>query len=252
MNFTNQLGEITELRCRLDFIKRGIVLSQPTNPSSRYDFIADINNELIRIQCKTCHLEENNRISFPVSSKNYNTGEKHNYINEIDFFYTNWNYKGYLIPIEICSESSRTKILRLDKPENYHSNNAKALYAKDFEIDVILSNSYPDFNYEIIDIETEDRKIIRKKSENYFCIECGKPIQKFGSKCLECYKKSIQPEDMPSREELKQMIRTLPFTEIGFLYHRSDNAIRKWCDKYNLPRKKTEINNLNDDEWDKI
>ena len=55
MNITNQLGQLTELWCQLDFCERGIVLSQPTNPSSRYDFIADINNKLYRIQCKTAH-----------------------------------------------------------------------------------------------------------------------------------------------------------------------------------------------------
>ena len=55
-----------------------------------------------------------------------------------------------------------------------------------------------------------------------------------------------------SREELKKLIRNTPFTQIGKQYGVSDNAIRKWCDKYNLPRKKSEIVEITDDEWLKI
>lgn len=91
MNITNILGQLTELKCQIDFCERGIVLSQPINPSSRYDFIADINGKLYRIQCKTAHPETNDRISITIQSKNWNNGERHNYIGEIDYFYTNWN-----------------------------------------------------------------------------------------------------------------------------------------------------------------
>ena len=55
-----------------------------------------------------------------------------------------------------------------------------------------------------------------------------------------------------SREELKNLIRTLPFTQIGIKYQVSDNTIRKWCDKYNLPRRKSDIQQYSDVEWSKI
>lgn len=58
--------------------------------------------------------------------------------------------------------------------------------------------------------------------------------------------------ERPSREELKNLIRTKPFTQIGQMYGVSDNAIRKWCDAEKLPRKKTEINNYTDEEWANI
>ena len=45
------------------------------------------------------------------------------------------------------------------------------------------------------------------------------------------------------------MIRTLPFTQIGTKYGVTDNAIRKWCDKYELPRTKKEIVSYSDEEW---
>ena len=62
-------------------------------------------------------------------------------------------------------------------------------------------------------------------------------------------KKSIEK---PSREVLKSQIRTMPFLQIGKLYGVSDNAIRKWCDKYGLPRKVTDIKQYSDEEWEKI
>lgn len=87
-----------------------------------------------------------------------------------------------------------------------------------------------------------------------FCKDCGKPIKdSVSGLCNICVRKlSRIVKDRPSREELKQMIRTMPFTKIGELFNVSDNAIRKWCDTYNLPRKKQEINSYSDNEWGKI
>lgn len=56
----------------------------------------------------------------------------------------------------------------------------------------------------------------------------------------------------PNREELKLLIRTTAFTTIGKQYGVSDNAIRKWCDSYNLPRKVSEIKKYSDKEWKNI
>lgn len=55
-----------------------------------------------------------------------------------------------------------------------------------------------------------------------------------------------------SREELKTLIRTLPFSQIGEKFNVSDNTIRKWCDKYDLPRKVSEIKKYSDEEWNLI
>lgn len=55
-----------------------------------------------------------------------------------------------------------------------------------------------------------------------------------------------------TREELKKKIRTQSFLSIGKEFNISDNAIRKWCDKFNLPRTKKEIKSYSDKEWDLI
>ena len=64
--------------------------------------------------------------------------------------------------------------------------------------------------------------------------------------------KSNRKVERCSREELKQLIREKPFTIIGNMFGVSDNAIRKWCDYYNLPRRVKDIKNYSDEEWNKL
>jgi len=55
--------------------------------------------------------------------------------------------------------------------------------------------------------------------------------------------------DRCSREELKELIRIMPFTKIGKKFGVTDNAIRKWCDYYNLPRRVKDIKAISDEDW---
>ena len=96
------------------------------------------------------------------------------------------------------------------------------------------------------------RKIIAKK---YYCIDCGIEISNGSKRCVSCFNKSqIIPlsKMCVTREELKDLIRTKSFCEIGRMFNVTDNSIRKWCDKYNLPRKKSEIVKISDNDWSKI
>lgn len=85
-----------------------------------------------------------------------------------------------------------------------------------------------------------------------FCPLCGEKKDKKSKVCINCSAKLRQTTDRPSREELKKLIRTMSFVDIGKQYSVTDNAIRKWCDSYGLPRKKTEIKNYTDSEWELI
>lgn len=90
-------------------------------------------------------------------------------------------------------------------------------------------------------------------SKDWFCIDCGKKITRGCTRCIDCEaKRRSTVKDKINRKELKNLIRTLPFTKIGEKYNVTDNAIRKWCDKYNLPRTKKEINSYSDVEWEKL
>lgn len=83
------------------------------------------------------------------------------------------------------------------------------------------------------------------------CPICGKEKSRKAKTCLECYKKQ-NPSKIPSREELKQMIRQMSFVSIGKEYGVSDNTVRKWCDKYSLPRKVSLIKQYSEKQWEEI
>ena len=90
---------------------------------------------------------------------------------------------------------------------------------------------------------------LSQKQHIYTCPNCGKPISRGAKLCKECAAKEKQKTDRPNREKLKELIRTTSFTKIGNDYNVSDNAIRKWCDRYNLPRTKKIINSYSDEQW---
>lgn len=93
-----------------------------------------------------------------------------------------------------------------------------------------------------------ERTTVRKN----YCKDCGKEISASALRCISCSSKNRVIEKPLSREELKQQIRTLPFTKIAENYNVSDNAIRKWCISYNLPSKKKDIKTYSDEQWNKI
>lgn len=95
----------------------------------------------------------------------------------------------------------------------------------------------------------------RINSQKIICPICGKNEMCVGSEmCRECYDKKIAEEtQIPiAREELKRKIRATPFTGIGEEFDVSDNTIKKWCIKLNLPSKRADIKSINDSDWEKI
>ena len=97
-----------------------------------------------------------------------------------------------------------------------------------------------------------NKSIQKPKEKTKFCADCGKPISKRATRCRECEVKNRTSDKPITRQELKQLIRTKPFIKIGEQFGISDNAIRKWCDSYGLPRKSTEIKKYTDEEWELI
>lgn len=98
-----------------------------------------------------------------------------------------------------------------------------------------------------------------------FCIDCGKPISRGAKRCQDCFRATrskVVKKDKSSgkmeyklfftREELKRMIRNIPFLQIGKKYNVTDNAIRRWCKKLNLPYRVKDIKKYTDEEWKKI
>ena len=92
---------------------------------------------------------------------------------------------------------------------------------------------------------------LRKKPEehNKYCVDCGIKVTCGANRCKSCHDKYQRVVKWPSRDELKSLIRTTPFTTLGKRYGVSDNAVRNWCKQYNLPFKSSEIKKISDSEW---
>ena len=80
----------------------------------------------------------------------------------------------------------------------------------------------------------------------------GKKISKKAVRCSQCSRIALKKEKPISREELKELIRTSNFTAIGKQYEVTDNAIRKLCVSYNLPKTTKEIKAISNEDWTKI
>lgn len=98
----------------------------------------------------------------------------------------------------------------------------------------------------------EQRKI--KPRKQYFCVDCHKLISYGATRCQKCDNifRAKNHSIPSSREELKKLIRTESFLAIGEKYGVTDNAVRRWCDKYGLPRRKKDIKKISDQDWIKI
>lgn len=97
--------------------------------------------------------------------------------------------------------------------------------------------------------ELLDDKEYKTTHQDNYCQRCGKKIDSSSTFCVDCWNIQQRVVERPSREELKTLIRTTPFTMLARRYNVSDNAIRKWCDGYKLPRKKSEIKAISDEDW---
>lgn len=86
----------------------------------------------------------------------------------------------------------------------------------------------------------------------YLCKDCGEKVSRNGVLCPSCAAKRRRRTIRPNREELKKLIRETSFVEIARYYNVSDNSIRKWCVKEQLPSSKREIKTYTDEEWSKL
>lgn len=96
-------------------------------------------------------------------------------------------------------------------------------------------------------------EIIEKATiKNHRCKQCGSGISNKATYCKFCWSIINRKTKRPSRSELKQMIKVMPFTIIGEKYGVNDNTIRKWCSVYKLPKRKIDINSYTEEEWEHV
>lgn len=86
--------------------------------------------------------------------------------------------------------------------------------------------------------------IVRNREKYNLCPVCKNNIKTLrANMCINCYN-AERSNNMPSKDVLEKLIYEKSFSEIGRMYGVSDNAIRKWCKKYSLPNKRSEINQI--------
>jgi len=85
----------------------------------------------------------------------------------------------------------------------------------------------------------------KNKKTKYYCQCCGKE-QRYHSKtgyCSICYSKK-KSEQIPNKETLYDLLLHNSFCSVGRLYGVSNNAVKRWCDKYNIPRRSSYYRNI--------
>lgn len=123
--------------------------------------------------------------------------------------------------------------------------------------DLLCANCHSELHYNMNTEEDDEdendfseEEIVTIKPK-YYCIDCKEEIStSTAQRCSKCAKIASRTVERPSREELKNLIRTVPFTQIAKQYNVSDKAIAKWCIAENLPSRKKDIKSYSDEEWD--
>lgn len=135
-----------------------------------------------------------------------------------------------------------TNMSQQDIADKYNVDQRSISYINTGETWIEQGKTYPIRSFSIL---ANDKK--------YYCQNCGKEIvTQDASLCIDCYNISRRKVNRPSKNELKHLIRTTSFLQIGKTYGVSDTAIRKWCKLYGIPYKQKEIKSYSDEEWDRI
>lgn len=128
------------MECMLAFMKCGFNVLTPYGDCERYDFVADVNGILLKIQVKTSRPARGveGAIVFNTSSQTTSNGKMvhHSYDDtQIDYFMTFYEDKAYLIPVNECS--AREKTLRFLPPKNGQIKGIT--FAKDYEFEKVVN-----------------------------------------------------------------------------------------------------------------
>ena len=132
MTDTKRKGNLTELMCIAAINELGYDVSIPYGDAARYDFIADIDGILIKVQSKTSSVVKNNSTSIKFSCRSTNNTRYTK--DQVDYFCTFFNGICYLIPIEECSVE---KTLHFGTPKNKQQIGIS--YASDYELSVQIA-----------------------------------------------------------------------------------------------------------------
>lgn len=98
-------------------------------------------------------------------------------------------------------------------------------------------------NFKLVDTITGEPKFA-----DVTCPKCGGYKSYNADQCLKCSKEERKKFEV-TREELKEMIYSEAFVDIGKRFGVSDNSIRERCRKLGLPFNKKDILKYSPEEW---
>ena len=134
MKDTKLIGELSEAAAVYYLMRSGYSVSKPFGENQRYDLLADKNNKIVRVQCKTLKLKDGKlHTSLVRIVRRDNKFQKLKYnSNDIDAFvlYSPDTTKCYLVSIN--EAVGNEIVLRLTTPKNNQVVSVK--WAVDYEI----------------------------------------------------------------------------------------------------------------------
>lgn len=144
MEETQKKGTLTELHCILDLTQLGIRTLTPTDEASKYDVVADLNGRFIRIQCKSSRWATDTaepQTAFYIDTYCQTTNTKqttrHRYSKkDVDYFYTYFQGKGYLVSID--EANGRSFRWRYEYPSS--SQKVGIHIANEYEIEEVVKS----------------------------------------------------------------------------------------------------------------
>lgn len=202
------------------------------------------NNKLenLMVLCPNCHSQTDNFAG--KSSKKHISFDKRQELKQRQVqsglsedgqrFYN--EYGDYKILCPVCEQNFMNKEATMCR-QCYDEKRRKPKVSKEELLKIMENNTYTS----AANLLGVDRETVSKWSKYY-------GLQAKGNN-------SIYPTgryQAPPREVLKSKIRAMPLIKIGREYNVSDQTIRKWCDYYHLPRNKSTIKKMSDEEWANI
>lgn len=89
-----------------------------------------------------------------------------------------------------------------------------------------------------------NNQVINKK--HYYCEICGAEISRGAKLCLSCYQKTARKVERPNAEDLYNYLISIQgnFAQAGRHFRVTDNTVRKWCKRYDIPYKSSDYKDL--------
>ena len=132
-------GDAAEAILKAEFLSRGVPVLSPESDNLSYDFVIEVDAELLRIQCKTAFSNDEGKVRFETRSTRVKSHgyEREGYNEKIDYFavYNPIIGESYLVPLGDAPETGME--IRYQKTKNGQT--ARVNWHEDYLIDTQLS-----------------------------------------------------------------------------------------------------------------